>query len=231
MLTFFTVSYASAQNGANDDLRAGAYKDAVDEATARTAANDAKALESKRLIARASGPTVDDAWKAASAIVDDNTSFSSEWEVYKEAHAKVDELDVEGDWDGAVTQATSTLSGGSTFSFDAFDAASADAIEQSGHHRHRRAQLQRRRPDPFCGHAAGWPARGGGRRLGYQPATEGVLVKRLAVVALILLVSACGYDATEIPEPEARAACNNRTRRSAGHLWRRHALVRPGWQR
>ena len=71
VLTFFTVSYASAQNGANDDLRAGSFKDAIDEAAARTAANNAKALESRRLIDRASGPAVDDLWKAQAAIVDD----------------------------------------------------------------------------------------------------------------------------------------------------------------
>lgn len=132
VLTFFTVSYASAQNGANEDLRAGAFKDAVDEATARTAANDAKALESKRLIARASGETVDDPWQAASAVVDDHTSFVSEWARYKAAHTSVDQLDVDGDWEGAVAQATSTGEGGSTAAFDEFDAASADAIEKSG---------------------------------------------------------------------------------------------------
>ena len=132
VLTFFTVSYASAQNGANDDLREGAFKNAVDEATARTKANDAKAQESRRLIDRASGDTVDEAWQDAAAVVDDNTSFTNAWDLYKDAHAKLDELDVKGNWEGAVAQATSTQKGGSTFAFDRFDHASAEAIAEAG---------------------------------------------------------------------------------------------------
>jgi len=132
VLTFFTVSYASAQNGANDDLRQGEFRTAVDEATARTAANDAKALESKRLIYRESGEAVDLPWQEAAAVVDENTSFTGAWDVYKEAHAAVDAADVDGDWERAVRQATSTEEGGSTYAFDRFDRASAEAIEDSG---------------------------------------------------------------------------------------------------
>ncbi len=131
-LTFFTVSYASAQHGANDDLRDGAFKDAIDEAAARTAANNAKALESKRLIDRASGELVDAPWQEQAAIVDANTSFSGPWNDYKVAHASVDAFDVDGDWDRAVGVATSTEMGGSTFAFDRFDSRSAEAIEVSG---------------------------------------------------------------------------------------------------
>jgi hypothetical protein len=132
VLSFFAVSYASAQNGAHDDLRAGSFEDAVDEATARTAANDAKALESRRLIDRASGDEVDLPWQEAAAIVDDNTSFSGAWGTYEAAHAEVDTFDVDGDWDNAVRLATSTEVGGSTYAFDRFDSASADAIEKAG---------------------------------------------------------------------------------------------------
>jgi hypothetical protein len=128
VLSFFTVSYASAQDGGNDDLRDGAFKDAVDEATARTAANDAKALESKRLIYRESGETVDVPWQEQAAIVDENTSFSSEWGSYKAAHAEVDAADVDGDWDTAVGLATTD----STAAFDEFDRVSAVAIKEAG---------------------------------------------------------------------------------------------------
>ncbi len=132
VLTFFAVSYASAQNGANDELREGAFKDAIDEAAARTAANNAKALESKRLIDRASGELVDGPWQEQAAIVDANTSFTGPWGAYKDAHANVDAFDVDGDWERAVALATSTEDGGSTFAFDRFDQASAEAIADSG---------------------------------------------------------------------------------------------------
>ncbi len=132
VLTFFTVSYASAQNGANEELRDGAFKDAIDEAAARTAANNAKALESKRLIDRTSGPDVDKAWQDEAAIVDENTSFTAAWSAYKDAHSNVDAFDVDGDWERAVSVATSTQEGGSTFAFDRFDSASAEAIADSG---------------------------------------------------------------------------------------------------
>lgn len=132
VLTFFTVSYASSQNGANDELRQGAFKEAIDEATARTSANDAKALESKRLIDRASGEEVDAPWQAAAAVVDEHTSYAGLWADYTAAHADVDALDVEGDWEGAVAQATSTQPGGSTFAFEIFDKTSEAAIEAAG---------------------------------------------------------------------------------------------------
>jgi hypothetical protein len=132
VLTFFIVSYASAQNGANDELRAGAFKDAIDEAAARTAANDAKALESKRLIDRASGAEVDAPWQLQAAIVDENTSYPGLWNDYVAAHMEVDALDVDGDWEGAVRRATSVEPGGSTFAFEVFDKTSGAAIEQAG---------------------------------------------------------------------------------------------------
>jgi hypothetical protein len=132
VLSFFTVSYASSQNSANDDLRAGDFSDAVDEAISRTAANDAKALESQRLINRAAGPDVDGLWAEAAAVVDGNTAFGGEWETYKAAHAKVDQLDKDGDWDAAVAQATSQEAEGSTGTFDVFDESSAAAITKSG---------------------------------------------------------------------------------------------------
>jgi NADH:ubiquinone oxidoreductase subunit 6 (subunit J) len=128
VLSLVAVIYASSQNGANEDLRAGDFKDAVDEATARTAANDAKALESRRLIDRAAGDDVDEPWAEAAAVVDANTAFTEPWAAYKEAHAEVDELDADGDWDGAVDEAT----GPSTDAFDAFDEASAGAIAEAG---------------------------------------------------------------------------------------------------
>ena len=71
----------------------------VDGATARTAANDAKANESLRLIARGSGQAYEDAWTAAAATVDqaltDPTLSGSQgtWETYKSQHAEIVDLD------------------------------------------------------------------------------------------------------------------------------------------
>lgn len=131
VVTFFTVTYASSRNGSAEELRDGEFTLATREAAARTAANDAKAAESKRLIDRASGETAEESWAGAAAVVDRTTSVTGPWQAYKAAHAEVVELDDGGDWDAAVERAT-TGAEGSTATFDEFDQASAEVIAEAG---------------------------------------------------------------------------------------------------
>ncbi|MDQ4053793.1 MAG: hypothetical protein M3237_13970 [Actinomycetota bacterium] len=120
VLTFFTVSYAASQNGQNDELLAGDFDQAVTTATARSAANDAKANESLRLIKRGSGQLYEDRWIAAAEIVDD-AGIGADWTTYKERHAAVVEFDEKGQWEQAVGLATSLEDDGGTFVFDRLD--------------------------------------------------------------------------------------------------------------
>ncbi len=74
VLTLLTAVHAFGKSGDNDDTRAGPYQQAVDEASARTAANDAKAQESQGLINRGSGPAYEEDWAAAAEIVEKTAS-------------------------------------------------------------------------------------------------------------------------------------------------------------
>ena len=85
----------NGQQNQNDDLSSGSFETVVDGATARTAANDAKANESLRLIARGSGQAYEDAWTAAAATVDQSltdpelSGSQGAWETYKSQHADI----------------------------------------------------------------------------------------------------------------------------------------------
>ncbi|GAA4681281.1 hypothetical protein [Nocardioides nanhaiensis] len=127
LATLVAAAYGSARNGTAEELQAGAFRTAVDEAEARTAANDAKAQESKRLINRAAGETAEEPWLAASAIVRDNTTRLAEWRYYVGVHGLVVKADDEGRYDDAVQQAT----GGSTTAFDQYDELAAAEVEQA----------------------------------------------------------------------------------------------------
>ena len=122
VLTVFTVGYATGQDNESDDLLAGEFDDAVTTATARTAANDAKANESLRLIKRGSGAVYEERWIAAAAIVDE-AGIGGDWTTYQQSHATVVELDDSGRWEQAVGQATSQKEDpvGGTFVFDRLD--------------------------------------------------------------------------------------------------------------
>ncbi len=139
ILTLASAAYAGNRNSANDETRDGAYTDAVNEASARAAANNAKANESQGLINRGSGVlfengrTEDDrnSFDAQSALVQDRASERTLrlWEQYLEAHATVRALDDDGDWDGARDLATSTESDGPTALLDEVDASAAEVTE------------------------------------------------------------------------------------------------------
>jgi hypothetical protein len=128
----------NSQANQNDDLRAGSFETVVDGATARTAANDAKANESLRLIARGSGQAFEDAWTAAAGVVDNALTSSTlsgasgQWETYKSLHQQIVDEDSGGDWDQAVALATSTAPGSPSDAFAQVDGQLQDAVNQSG---------------------------------------------------------------------------------------------------
>ena len=128
----------NGQQNQNDELSAGSFQTVVDGSTARTAANDAKANESLRLIARGSGQAFEDAWVAAAAAVDRRpagpslSGLQGSWSTYKSQHQEIVDLDTGGQWDEAVAAATSTEPGSSSDTFADFDAQLQDSLSQSG---------------------------------------------------------------------------------------------------
>ncbi|TYL52139.1 hypothetical protein FXB39_07015 [Nocardioides sp. BGMRC 2183] len=118
--------------GSNDDLRDVELAQATDQAAARTAANDAKAYESLRLIKRGSGDTYEDPWKAAAEVVTDRSDpdLLEDWETYVERHQEIVELDDADLWRGAVRIATDPGEKGSTAPLEAFDTASQELIDE-----------------------------------------------------------------------------------------------------
>ncbi len=110
VLTLVVSLYAANKSGDNSDTRDGAYQTAVAEASARTAANDAKAQESQGLINRGSGAAYEELFATSAAIVEDNALPSTLrlWRDYVQQHDTVRELDNDGKYDEAVALATST---------------------------------------------------------------------------------------------------------------------------
>jgi hypothetical protein len=135
VLTVVVAGHALVEDSGNGDLEAGAYTTAVDEASARTAADNAKAYESQGLINRGSGATVyEPLWQAQADIVVDKASTETWalWKEYAAAHAAVREADDRGDWAEAVALATSTDSGSATALLDEVDETAAEVTERAG---------------------------------------------------------------------------------------------------
>lgn len=132
-LTLIAAGVSSSQSGANDELRDGSYRLAVDEATARTAANDAKSNESRRLGAQGSGAVFEEGWQAAAQRVNENASPATLdlWRVYSNLHVSVVELEEGGKYDEAVALATTVAADGPTAALDAFDRASQGVVSQA----------------------------------------------------------------------------------------------------
>ena len=128
----------NGQQNQNDELTDGSFQSVVDGSSARTSANDAKANESLRLIARGSGQAFEDAWVAAAAIVDQAllepslNGLQGSWATYKSQHQEIVDLDNGGDWDAAVVAATSTEDGSASDTFADFDAQLQDSLSASG---------------------------------------------------------------------------------------------------
>ncbi|MFC7485434.1 hypothetical protein ACOCJ7_02820 [Knoellia sp. CPCC 206453] len=130
---------AAGNQGSEDSrLLNGSYATVVDGVIARSAANDAKANESLRLISRGSGATYEKQWMAGATTVVDKTSgdalgsVAGQWRTYAEEHAKIVALDTEGNWDQAVAAATSSASGSSTADFTAFDDSLREVVDAAG---------------------------------------------------------------------------------------------------
>lgn len=121
------------KSGDNDDLRAGSLRLAIAESSARASANDAKASESGRLIARGSGATTESLWAALARDVEDNASRETLplWQTYAALHDEIVARDDEGDWNAAVQLATSTDPGSSSEALAAFDQASQAVVSDA----------------------------------------------------------------------------------------------------
>lgn len=133
LVTLVGVVASANKSGANDDLRSGSLDLAINESSARTAANDAKAAESARLIARGSGATTEPVWEGHAADVESSASRETLplWESYAALHADVVTADDEGDWNAAVDLATSTEPGSSSEALTQFDQASRSVVQKA----------------------------------------------------------------------------------------------------
>lgn len=128
VLTVVGFFVAAVQAGNNNDLEDGSYATSYRESTARTAANDAKANESLRLISRGSGQVYEDKWVVASQTVEDNASSETLpfWADYVAVHDDVVRFDTEGQYDQAVKLSTTDTT------LDAFDSRSQEVIADAG---------------------------------------------------------------------------------------------------
>jgi hypothetical protein len=107
--TLVTAVAALLHARANHSTQHHAYREAVAAATARTAANDAKAIESLRLINRGAGTTWEPQWAAARAVVETTAPADrSSWRTYVQRHEQVVHLDNSNQWKRAVVLATSS---------------------------------------------------------------------------------------------------------------------------
>ena len=129
---------AANQGSEGSRLLRGSYATVVDGVIARSAANDAKANESLRLISRGSGATYEKKWSAAATTVVDKTSrgglvaVADPWRTYAAAHAEIVALDTAGNWDEAVAAATSSAEGSATADFTAFDTSLREVVDSAG---------------------------------------------------------------------------------------------------
>lgn len=130
VLTAIAVGVSSSQDAGHEELRNGSYSLAVAEAQARTAANDAKSNESRRLGAQGSGAVFEEGWQAAAKTVTENASAATleRWQVYSNLHVQVVDLEESGKYAEAVALATTTAPEGPTAALDAFDQASKETV-------------------------------------------------------------------------------------------------------
>lgn len=128
LLSTILIGWASVSlNG----VREGDFADVRAASSARVAGNDAKSNESLTLIARGSGSAFEEAWVESSESVDYQlTRFrdvSQVWQPYVDVHTRIRALDDSGQWDDAVTLATTE----SNTTFSAFDDTVARLVSSS----------------------------------------------------------------------------------------------------
>ncbi len=128
-VTLVGVVGAWIRDSSNDSLRDGDLALAIDQANARTSANDAKANESLALIKRGSGAKFEVSWKEAAVDVEESLrrDTADTWNAYVAQHEKIVALDEGGDWEAARDLATAA-EGGSTEPLESFNAASEQIV-------------------------------------------------------------------------------------------------------
>lgn len=135
VVTLVAAAGALIRDSSNDSLRDNEFAAAVSLAETRTAANQAKSIESLRLIKRGGGATYEAQWQEAADRVAKGLAradAAAEWNVYTELHAGIVKEDDDGNWSAARTLATSNKDGSATQHFDAFDKATqTDADKQA----------------------------------------------------------------------------------------------------
>lgn len=133
VVTLIAAAASAGKSGDNDDLRSGSLSLAISESSARTSANDAKAAESARLIARGSGATTEPVWQGHAQDVVETASPETLplWQDYAGRHREVIDADDEGNWNAAVALATSTEPGSSSAALAAFDQASQGVVQSA----------------------------------------------------------------------------------------------------
>lgn len=134
LLTIASASNAWVRQSANDENRDGAYRVALDEAAARTAANNAKSFESQGLINRGSGAAFEGLWEEQADTVTDlgSDAVVDLWEQYVGRHQEIREADDAGEWEIARDLAISTDPGSATAILDELDAAAARTADEQG---------------------------------------------------------------------------------------------------
>lgn len=108
LTTAVTAAAGFAAGSANDDLRAGAFGDATDQAAARTAAHDAHASEGERLLRRAPDGEEEQAWAESAEVVTGRGAddLAPLWEEYAATHEAIAAAADDGDWAEAADLAT-----------------------------------------------------------------------------------------------------------------------------
>lgn len=133
-VTVVGVAGAWIRDSSNDSLRADEFAAATALADTRTAANDAKATESLRLIKRGGGAGFEKDWQRAVDDVEEGIGRADDiaaWKLYKERHAQIVELDDSGDWNAARTLATRSDEKGSSAPFQAFVSGIQEETEEN----------------------------------------------------------------------------------------------------
>ncbi|GAB4013310.1 hypothetical protein [Nocardioides ultimimeridianus] len=123
LTTLVTAALAFADARSNSHTKSHSYLQATTAATARTAANDAKAIESLRLINRGSGSVWEPQWDAARTVVEKSAPAEdlTSWRTYVKRHEAIVKLDETNQWKRAVVAATSDSATGASAPFDTFN--------------------------------------------------------------------------------------------------------------
>lgn len=119
------------------DIRDGSFSSVTSAAAVRIEANNAKANESLTLIARGSGASFEEAWKASARAVDQQlgrppvSDLRLFWTDYTATHQQIRNLDARGSWDAAVKQATGGGDKSSNATFLRFDQAASNLLDSA----------------------------------------------------------------------------------------------------